>query len=140
MLHSWLIVIFFHVGQYQTYRVYSAPNKKNTNHSNTTTQPHRTTINLNSATSPPPMPPDPKVKKWGKSDEKILYDLTRTGVIKIEDISAENIERVRQAHFSHRCAKNFRRNFRNYSARLDLEELFIGARRRAAKEGELRVC
>ena len=86
------------------------------------------------------MPPDPKVKKWGKSDEKILYDLTRTGVIDIDDLSNENIERVRLAHFSHRSSKNFRRNFRNYSARLDLEESFIGARRRAAEEGELRVC
>ncbi len=86
------------------------------------------------------MPPDPKVKKWGKADEKILFDLTRTGAIDIGDISIENIERVRLAHFSHRSSKNFRRNFRLYPARLDLEESYIRVRRQAAEEGESRVC
>ena len=87
------------------------------------------------------MPLDPpKVKKWGKADEKILFDLIRTGAVDIDDLSLENIEQVRQAHFSHRSSANFRRNFRDYAARLDLEESFIGARRRAAEEGELRVC
>ena len=87
------------------------------------------------------MPSDPpKVKKWGKADEKILFNLIRTGAVDIDDLSLPNIEQVRQAHFSHRSSANFRRNFRDYAARLDLEESFIGARQRAAKEGELRVC
>ena len=75
------------------------------------------------------MPSDPpKVKKWGKADEKILFDLIRTGAVDIDDLSLPNIEQVRQAHFSHRSSANFRRNFRDYAARLDLEESFIGAR------------
>ena len=84
----------------------------------------------------------PKVKKWGKADEKILFDHIRTGAVDIEDLSLENIERVRRAYFSHRTSENFRRNFRDYAARLDLEESYHGARRRAAAEegGKTRVC
>ncbi len=87
------------------------------------------------------MPPDPpKVKKWGKADEKILFDHIRTGAVDIEDLSLKNIEQVRREFFSHRTSENFRRNFRDYAARLDLEESFHGARRRAAEEGKSRVC
>ena len=87
------------------------------------------------------MPPDPpKVKKWGKADEKILFDHIRTGAVDIEDHSLANIERVRAAYFSHRTSENFRRNFREYAARLKLEESIHGARRRAAEEGKSRVC
>ena len=90
---------------------------------------------------PPSMPPDPpKVKKWGKTDEKILLDHIRTGAVNIEDLSLNNIEQVRREFFSHRTSENFRRNFRDYAARLDLEESFHGARRRAAEEGKSRVC
>jgi len=87
------------------------------------------------------MPQDPpKVKKWGKKDEEILFNHIRTGAVDIDDLSLENIERVRSEYFSHRTSENFRRNFRDYAARLDLEESFHGARRREAEEGKSRVC
>ena len=83
----------------------------------------------------------PKVKKWGKADEKILFDHIRTGAIDIEDLSLTNIEQVCRDYFSHRTSENFRHNFRDYAARLDLEESYHGARRRAAEEeGKMRVC
>jgi hypothetical protein len=87
----------------------------------------------------PPHPP-PKAKKWGDADEKLLYDLVRSGAVDIDDTSIVNIERVRQEYFKQRDSYNFRRNFRNYAARLDLEESYRGSRQRAAEEGKLRVC
>ena len=87
------------------------------------------------------MPQDPpKVKKWGKADEKILFDKIRTGAVDISDLSLANIERVRRDYFSFRDSVNFRRNFRDYAAKLDLEESVHGARRRAPEEGKSRVC
>ena len=87
-----------------------------------------------------PRPPTPKVRNWGEADEEILYELIRSGAVDIDDTSLENIERVRLAHFQQRSSENFRQNFRNYAARLDLEEAYHGARQRAAEEGKLRVC
>ncbi len=87
-----------------------------------------------------PRPPTPKVRNWGDADEKILYDLIRSGAVDIDDTSLQNIERVRQEYFQQRSSENFRRNFRNYAARLDLEESYRGSRQRAAEEGKLRVC
>ena len=82
----------------------------------------------------------PKVKKWGKADEKILFDHIRTGAVDTEDLSLANIERVCRDYFSHRTSKNFCRNFRDYAARLDLEESYHGARRQAAEEeGKTRI-
>ena len=82
-----------------------------------------------------PRPPTPKVRNWGDADEKILYDLIRSGAVDIDDTSLENIERVHQEYFQQRSSENFRRNFRNYAARLDLEESYRGSRQRAAEEG-----
>ena len=83
----------------------------------------------------------PKVKKWGKADKKILFNHIRTGTVNIEDLSLANIERVRRDFFSHQTSGNFRRNFCNYAARLNFEESYHGARRRAAEEeGKTRVC
>ncbi len=76
-----------------------------------------------------PRPKTPKVKKWGELEEDTLYNLVRKGVIDIDDTTLANIERIRQAHFEGRSSENFRRNFRNYVARLDLEESYRGARR-----------
>ena len=87
-----------------------------------------------------PRPPTPKVRNWGDADEKILYDLIRSGAVDIDDTSLQNIERVRQEYFKQCDTYNFRRNFRNYAARLDLEESYRGSRQRAAEEGKLRVC
>jgi hypothetical protein len=88
----------------------------------------------------PPHPP-PKVKKWGEADERILYyELFRTDAVDIADTLIVNIERVCLAHFKHRSSKNFRRNYRNYIARLELEDTYHGTRQRAAEEGKLRVC
>jgi len=87
-----------------------------------------------------PRPPTPKVRNWGEADEEILYELIRSGAVDINDTSLENIEHVRRAHFQQRSSENFRRNFRNYAARLDLEEAYHGARQRAAEEGKLCVC
>lgn len=87
-----------------------------------------------------PLNPPPKAKKWGQADEDILYELLKYDEIDIGDTSLPTIERIRRAHFQHRSSENFRRNFRNYVARYDLEHSYRGARRRAAEEGRLSVC
>ena len=87
-----------------------------------------------------PLNPPPKAKKWGQADEDILYELLKYDEIDIGDTSLPTIERIRRAHFQHRSSENFRRNFRNYVARYDLEHSYRGARRRAAEEGKLSVC
>ena len=87
-----------------------------------------------------PLNPPPKAKKWGQADKDILYELLKYDEIDIGDTSLPTIERIRRAHFQHRSSENFRRNFRNYVARYDLEHSYRGARRRAAEEGRLSVC
>ena len=82
------------------------------------------------------MPQDPpKVKKWGKKDEEILFNHIRTGAVDIEDLSYENIDAVQAQYFPHRTVRNFRRNFKDFSSAFDLEEILSGARR-----GMMRVC
>jgi hypothetical protein len=49
-------------------------------------------------------------------------------LIDITDTTYQNIEQVRDLHFRHRDKKNFRKNFRNYSAAWDLEIEYSGAR------------
>jgi hypothetical protein len=84
-----------------------------------------------------PMPPKAttKTKKWGQADRDLLADLTNRQLIDITDTSLQNIEQVRDLHFRHRDKKNFRTNFRNYSAAWDLEVEYSGARR---NEGKIR--
>ena len=86
------------------------------------------------------MPPKAtsKAKKWGEPDKDHLYDLIQTGQVDIGDLSLENIEAVRQEHFRHRSVKNFRRNFKDFSAAFDLEAEYRGARRIGGGEGKLR--
>ena len=86
-----------------------------------------------------PMPPKAttKTKKWGQADRDLLADLTNRQLIDITDTSLQNIEQVRDLHFRHRDKKNFRTNFRNYSAAWDLEIEYSGARRNEG-EGKMR--
>jgi hypothetical protein len=72
-------------------------------------------------------------KKWGQADRDLLANLTNRQLIDITDTSHQNIEQVRGLHFRHHDKKNFRNNFRNYSAAWDLEIEYSGARR---NEGE----
>jgi hypothetical protein len=58
---------------------------------------------------------------------------TNRQLIDITDTSHQNIDQVRDLHFWHRDKKNFRRNFRDYSAAWDLEIEYSGARRNVGK-------
>ena len=86
------------------------------------------------------MPPKAtnKTKNWGEPDRDHLYDLIQTGQVDIGDLSLENIEAVRQEHFRHRDIRNFRQNFKDFSAAFDLEAEYRGARRIRGGEGKLR--
>ncbi len=66
------------------------------------------------------MPPK-ATKNWGQADKDLLANLINTQQIDITNTTLENIEQVRNLHFRHRKSKNFRRNFRDYSAAWDLE-------------------
>ena len=81
------------------------------------------------------MPPKEttKTKKWRKADRDLLADLTNKQLTDITDTSPQNIDQVRDLHFQHRDKKNFRRNFRDYSAAWDLEIEYSGARRNGGK-------
>ena len=85
------------------------------------------------------MPPKAttKTKKWGQSDKDNLTDLIQAGLVDIEDLSLDNIDTVRQDHFRHRSVKNFRRNFKDFSAAFNLEAENSGARRNEGGEGKL---
>jgi outer membrane cobalamin receptor len=76
-------------------------------------------------------------KKWGQADRDLLVGLTNRQLIDITDTSQQDIEQVRDLHFRHRDKKNFRKNFRNYSAAWDLEIKYSGARRTEG-EGKMR--
>jgi outer membrane cobalamin receptor len=76
-------------------------------------------------------------KKWGQADRDLLVGLTNRQLIDITDTSQQDIEQVRDLHFRHRDKKNFRKNFRNYSAAWDLEIEYSGARRTEG-EGKMR--
>ena len=84
-----------------------------------------------------PMPPKSTTKNWGQADRDLLADLTNRQLIDITDTSHQNIEQVRDLHFRHRDKKNFRKNFRNYSAAWDLEIEYSGAQRNEG-EGKMR--
>ncbi len=81
------------------------------------------------------MPPKAatKTKKWGQADKDLLVDLTNRQLIDITDTSYPNIDQVRDLHFRHRDKRNFRRNFRDYSAAWDLKIEYSGARRNGGK-------
>ena len=85
------------------------------------------------------MPPKAttKTKNWGQADKDLLADLVNRQLIDITDTTPQNIEQVRDLHFRHRDKKNFRRNFRDYSAAWDLEIEYSGARRNEG-EGKMR--
>ncbi len=70
-----------------------------------------------------------RVKPWGKVDKAALHKLVVDGHIDIEDLSFENIDRVRKQYFPHRDRVNFRRNFASFAAGFDLNEALKGARR-----------
>ena len=81
------------------------------------------------------MPPEAttKTKNWGQADRDLLADLTNRQLIDITDTSYPNIDQVRDLHFWHRDKKNFRRNFRDYSAVWDLEIEYSRARHNGGK-------
>ena len=82
------------------------------------------------------MPPTAttKTKNWGQADRDLLANLTNRQLIDITNTSYQNIEQVRDLHFRHRDKKNFRNNFRNYSAAWDLKIEYSGARRNGGKK------
>jgi CHASE1-domain containing sensor protein len=73
------------------------------------------------------MPPT-KANNWGKADKQYLTDLVSAGDVNISDISHPYIKSVRFEFFKHRSSKNFRRNFRDFAATLDLETEYTGVR------------
>jgi hypothetical protein len=81
------------------------------------------------------MPPNAttRTKKWGQADRDLLADLTNRQLIDITNTSHQYIKQVRDLHFLHWDKKNFRRNFRDYSAAWDLEIEYSGARRNGGK-------
>jgi hypothetical protein len=62
-----------------------------------------------------------KTRKWGQADRDLLADLINRQLIDITDTTYPNIDQVRDLHFRHHDKRNFRRNFREYSAAWDLE-------------------
>ncbi len=84
------------------------------------------------ALPPPPMPPNSKGKQWGPADKKFLLDLIRDNCMNILDTSLQNIEDVRLEYFSHWNPRNFRQNFRDFAALLDLETEYTSARQHKA--------
>jgi hypothetical protein len=72
-------------------------------------------------------------KNWGQADRDLLADLTNRQLIDITDTTYQNIKQVRDLHFRHRDKKNFRKNFRNYSAAWDLEIKYSVARSNGGK-------
>jgi hypothetical protein len=60
--------------------------------------------------------PSKATKNWGQADKDFLADLKNNQQIDITDTSLPNIEQVRQAHFCHQDAWNFRQNFHDYLA------------------------
>jgi hypothetical protein len=86
-----------------------------------------------------PMPPKEttKTKKWGQADRDLLADLTNRQLIDIINTTYLNIDQVRDLHFWHRDKRNFRRNFREYSAAWDLEMVYSGARCNGGKTRHL---
>jgi hypothetical protein len=85
------------------------------------------------------MPPMPKVKlkSWEKADKKYLANLISVGDINIGNTFYSNIEDVQLAYFPHRDVKNFRRNFRDFTASLDLETKYTCARQ--CKAGKVAI-
>ena len=85
---------------------------------------HNTTTTPLSSLHFCPMPPKATTitKKWGQADRDLLANLTNRQLIDITDTSHQNIEQVRGLHFRHHDKKNFRNNFRNYSAAWDLTQ------------------
>ncbi len=71
----------------------------------------------------------PIIKPWGKVDKAALAELVINGDINIKDVSNPYIDSVRVEYFMHRVKKNFRRNYREFSAAWDLEAAYSGARR-----------
>ena len=68
-------------------------------------------------------------KHWGKVDRVAPHDLFTDGFVDIEDLLYQNIDAVQAQYFPHWTVRNFRRNFKDFSCALDLEEGLIGARR-----------
>jgi hypothetical protein len=99
------------------------------------TQHNTTTTPLPSLHNFCPMPPKAttRTKKWGQADRDLLADLTNRQLVDITGTSHQNIEQVRDLHFWHRDKKNFRRNFRDYSAAWDLKIEYSGTRGNGGK-------
>jgi hypothetical protein len=72
------------------------------------------------------MPPN---KYWGKVDKVALASLVEDGDINISNTSLEYTTFVHSDYFSHHDLRNFRRNYRVFSAAFDLEAEYAGARR-----------
>ncbi len=73
-------------------------------------------------------PSQPTTKYWGKAEKVSLTSLVNTGNVDIFNSPLENIETVWREHFPHREPKNFRNNFRNFTAAWALESEYTGAR------------
>ena len=87
------------------------------------------------------MPPKTtnKTKNWGQADRDLLSELIHTGQVDIRDLSSlGNIKAVREEHFRHRDVRNFRQNFKDFSAAFDLEAEYSGVRCNKGGEGKLR--
>ncbi len=72
----------------------------------------------------------PSNKYWGKVDKAALASLVEDGDINISDTSLEYTASVHSDYFSHHNLRNFRQNYRVFSAAFDLEAEYAGARRR----------
>jgi len=69
-------------------------------------------------------------KYWSKVDKAALASLVEDGDINISDTSLEYTASVHSDYFSHHDLRNFRRNYRTFSAACDLEAEYAGARQR----------
>jgi hypothetical protein len=78
---------------------------------------------------------DTRVKPWGKVDKAALHKLVVDGHVDIEDLTFDNIDRVREQYFPHRDRINFRRNFASFATSFDLEAGVEGARRAINEAG-----
>ncbi len=57
----------------------------------------------------------------GNDDKDRLANLDKAGFVDIEDISLKIIDAVCEEQFCHHTYKNFRHNFKDFSAAFDLE-------------------
>jgi hypothetical protein len=101
--------------------------KQATTHNNTPHKKHILAAHTIVSISPPMADTDTRVKPWGKVNKAALHKLVVDGQVDIEDLSYENIDRVRAQYFPHHDRVNFRRNFATFASSFDLEQGLEGA-------------